>query len=175
MSHTIDEAIGMPDMRLKVKGTIDYNGLTTFVIKWLLDRKYHVQESKHKHKMSCPHGFKIERNLLAWRKIDDYFQHDIVVRFFFFDAHEVDAVKDGKKVKLWNGRLNLHLGFEVKCDYADRWGKTIFLEKLRRFYDEYIIKKEIIAWHADPLHYEILRLHTDIKKFLEMETPTRFL
>ena len=174
MPDVIDEAKGHPALTLKYKGIIDYNKPSTFVIRWLLDRNFEINEKMHKHKMSCPHGFEIERDIYAERKIDDYFRHDLLVRFHMWDAFEVDAVKHGKKVKLWNTRIELQFHFDIVCDYADRWGAHPLLEKLRNFYDQYIIKKEIIINHADPTYYKLLSLQSRVKEILEMETPTQF-
>jgi hypothetical protein len=171
----ISEANGHPAFRLKYKGVFDYDKLTTFAIKWLQDRKFEINEKVHKHKMSCPHGFEMERHILGERKIDDYFMHKVEIRFYIWDAFQVDAVKNGEKIKLWNARLEVQLHFDVVCDYSDRWAKTQFMEKLRnKFYDQYIIKREIIIKHADPLYYKLLSLHTKMKNFLEMETGTVF-
>ena len=155
---------------LKYKGVFDFDGLTTFVINWLKKRRYNIDEVKHKNKMSCPHGFEIEWNIKAWRKIDDYYKHHILVKYHLWDAHMVDAVKDGKKVKLWSARMEIKTVFDVECDYNNRWETSQFMEKLRNFYNEYIIKKEIIINHMDPLYYKTLELHTEMKKFLGMET-----
>ncbi len=174
MPDIIGEANAHPAFRLKYKGVFDYDKLTTFVIKWMQHRKFNINESKHKHKYSCPHGFEIERAIEGWRKIDDYYRYDIEVSFHLWDAFEVEAVKDGRTRKLWNARVEIQISFDVVCDYQDRWGKSPFMERLRNFYDQYIIKKEIIAKHADPLYYKLLSLNTKIKNFLEMETGTEF-
>lgn len=175
MAHTIIEAKATPAFRLKYKGIVDYDKISTFIIKWLQDRHYKINESKHKHKMSCPHGFEIERGIAAWKKIDGYYQHNIDVKILLWDAFEVDAVKHGKKVKLWNARIEVQLGFKIVCDYAGKWDKSPFIEKLhKKVYVQYVIKKEIIIKHADPLYYKLLSLHTKLKKILEMESGTVF-
>jgi hypothetical protein len=169
MSDTIREAQGDAAV-LRYKGVFDFDGLTTYIINWLKARGNDLVESKHKHKMSCPFGFEIEWDVKSWRKLDDYFKHNINVSMHLWDAHQVDAVKDGKKVKLWNARIQVTTSFSVECDYQGRWEKSQFLEKLRNFYDQYVIKKEIIAKQADPLYYKCLELHTGMKKFIGMET-----
>lgn len=169
MSDIIAEA-GGEAATLKYKGVFDFDGLTTYIINWLKARGHEINEGKHKHKMSCPFGFEIEWNVMSWRKIDDYFKYNIDVRIHLWDAHQVDAVKDGKKVKLWNARIEIKTIFSVECDYQGRWEKNQFLERLRNFYDQYIIKKEIIVKHVDPLYYKCLELHTGMKKFIGMET-----
>jgi hypothetical protein len=171
----IAEANGHPAFRLKYRGVFDYNKLTTMLISWMQDRKFEINEKVHKHKMSCPHGFEIEREIYGERKVDDYYLHKVEVKLHLWDAFEVDAVKGGEKVKLWNAQMEIQLGFDIVCDYNGKWEKSEFMEKLRnKFYDQYIIKKEIIIKHADPMYYKLLSLHTKIKNFLEMETGTVF-
>lgn len=173
MSYAIKEAQGQTSS-LKFKGVFDYDALGTYIIKWLLDRHYHVNEKTHKHKMSCPHGFEIERAIEAYRDISEFYRYKVKVEMFLWDAFQVDAVKGGKKVKLWNARMEIKLIFKVECDYANKWSTGPFMQKLLKFFCEYIIKKEIIIKHADPLYYKLLGFHSDLKKFLGMEATTQF-
>ena len=175
MSHTIKEGQGQPAWKIKYKGVFDYNALTTFIIKWMKDRHFEVNEKKHKHKYSCPHGFEIERVFEGWRKIDDYYMYEINFHWLLLDAFEVDAVKDGKNVKLWNARMILTCSFKVVCDYENKWDQSPFVEKLhKKVYCEYVIKKEIIVKHTDPLYYKLLSLQKKVKDMLQMETATDF-
>jgi len=174
MPDIIAEANAHPAFRLKYKGIFDYNNLTTFLINWLKERNFEVTEKVHKHKMSCPHGFEIEREIVGEKKITEYFQHVIEFKMHLWDASEVEAIKNGKKVMLWNARIEVQMGFDIVCDYADKWGKTPFLEKLLKFYNRYIIKREIIIKHADSVYYKLLGLNTKVKKMFEMETATEF-
>ena len=176
MPHIIKEAQGHPAAILKYKGIMDYNGLSTYIIRWLLDRHYEVDERTQKHKMSCPHGFEVEREIIAYRDITDFYRYEVKIFMHLWDASEVDAVKQGKKVKLWNARIEVQFHFDVVCDYANKWGTNPFFEKLlKKVFCEYVIKKEIIIKHADPLYYKLLGLHSDLKKFFGMETATKFM
>jgi len=173
--NIINEADAPVCLRLKYKGIFDFDRLQTFLVKWMQDRKFEVNEKKHKHKYSCPHGFEIELVIEGERKIDDYFMYKVPIGLHLWDAFEVDAVKDGKPVKLWNARIEITLGFQVIGDYQGRWETNPYLEKLRdKVFHQYVRKKEIIVKHADPLYYKLLSLHTKIKELLEMETATYF-
>ncbi len=174
MSDIIPEANAHPAFRLKYKGIFDYDKLTTFIIQWMKDRHFEINEKVHKHKMSCPHGFEIEREIHGERKINDYYQYKVEAKMHLWDAFEVEAIKNGKKVRLWNARIEIQLGFDVVCDYSNKWSETEFKEKLLKFYNRYIIKKEIIIKHGDGLYYKLLSLNTQIKKFLEMETGAEY-
>lgn len=175
MSDVIAEAGGSEGATvatLRYKGVFDFDGMTTYLINWFKKRDFQINEKKHKHKMSCPHGFEVEWNIEAFKKIDDYYKHYTITKMHLWDAYQVDAVKDGKKIKLWSARIEIKTQFKVECDYQGRWEKKPWLKKLRNFYDQYIIKKEIIAKHADPLYFKLLELHTELKKFIGMESTT---
>lgn len=174
MSHVIKEARGEPATTLKFKGVFDYDGLTAYLMKWLQDRHYQITEKNHKHKMSCPHGFEIERSIVAYRDISEFYRYNVGIEIHLWDAFQVDAVKGGKKMKLWNARIEIQLNFKVECDYSNKWNTGPFMQKLLVFFCNHIIKKEIIIKHADKLYYKLLALHSNIKKFIGMETATQF-
>ena len=160
--------------QLRYKGVFDFDVISTFIIGWFKDRMFDVQESNHKHKMSCPHGFEIEWAIDAWRKIDGYYQHRIKVVIKMFDAFQVDATKDGKKVKLWNARIDISMGCAVECDYQNKYESTPFMRKLHKFFVMQIIKKDVIFRHGDPLYYKTLELYTAVKKNIGMGTAVKW-
>lgn len=165
----IGEATAHPAFIIKYRGVFDYDGITTFVIKWFKKRKFNVNEKKHKHKMSCPHGLDIDWGVEFWKKIDDYYMYQADVQFRLWNARQVEVVKDGKKKMLWYAELKVVIGMDVVCDYMGRWETNQFFERLRNFYDQYIIKVDIRVRHVDPFYYKLLDLQTEIKKKLEME------
>ncbi|MFC1722983.1 hypothetical protein ACFL0V_02490 [Nanoarchaeota archaeon] len=154
---------------LRYKGVFDYNMLGKIIIKWFKDHKMRLLEGKHKHKMSCPHGFEIERTFIGERKIDDFIKYHANVNLHFWDAHEVDAVKDGKQVKLWKGRIEIKTGLKIEIDYQNKWNPP-YKSKLLAFLGNYVLKKELIVKHGDPHYFDLLRLHTKMKEHLGAET-----
>lgn len=172
MTYVLKETGAMPAAKFKYKGVFDFDGMMNYMFKWLQDRGFEVNEKKHKHKMSCPKGFEIEWDIDAWRKIDDFYKYWIQVSIHTWDSYQVDAIKDGKKVKLWYMRIEFATGFKVECDYQNKWN-TQFMQKLLKFYCEYVIKKQTIVKHGDALYYKMLELHTHLKKFAGM-TATHY-
>ena len=57
----------------------------------------------------------------------------MIIKMHLWDAHEVDAVKDGKKIKLWNARIEVITDFNVECDYQDRCARSAWMKKLKEF------------------------------------------
>lgn len=168
MGHVLKEGAGQVS-NLRYKGVFDYYKFINFIILWLRKRGYAVHEKTYKHKMSCPHGFEFEWDIRAFRKVTSYVMYHIEFKIFGWDAFEVDAIKNGKKVKLWNMRLEVRPSFKVELDYLGKWEDSDMKRKLRNFFNEYVLKKEMLGKHIDPLYYTCLGLHTEMKKFLEME------
>ncbi len=168
MAYSLPECTAPVAGVIRFKGVFDYAGLAKMVLKWLYDRHYEVTEGKHKHKMSCPHGFEIEREFKGERKINDFIRYKVNFAFHLWDAFEVDGVKDGKKKKLWNARIEIRWGCIVEIDYQNNWD-TPFRSKLLKFFANYIIKSDLIVKHMDRLYYDMFKFHTKINKFLGME------
>ena len=168
MGHVLGEAEGTTAI-LRYKGVFDYYKFINFVLTWLRKRGYNVLEKTYKHKMSCPHGFELEWDIQSSRKVTPYIMYHIDMAVFLWDAFEVDAIKNGKKVKLWNARMEVRTSFKVELDYLGKWETSGFREKLRNFFDEYVIKKEIVGKYVDQLYYTCVGFHTEQKKFLDME------
>jgi len=157
---------------LRYNGVFDYDKLSRMILKWLSERHYEVTEGTHKHKMSCPHGFEIERKIVGVRKVNDFIEYQVNFAMHLWDAHQVEVVKDGKKIKSWKARIELISSMQVIIDYQNRWD-TPFKKKLLRFFIEYILKKEMLIKHIDPLYYKVYKLHQKIQDFLGMQSVTK--
>lgn len=161
----------VPVSNIRFKGVFDYDGLMQLVYDWMDRRKFKIIEKIYKHKGGAA-GWEFERELEGTRKVTDYIKYVITVAIHTWDTKEVEVIKDGKKMKLNKGRLEIKMNIGIELDYAGRWESSEAMEKVRNFFHSYIIKKEIAFKHADPLYYGMLALHTSIKKFLAMEGAT---
>ena len=160
-----------PVSNIRFKGVFDYDGLMQMVYDWMNNRRFKIIEKVYKHKGGSS-GWELERELEGSRKVTDYIKYVITVAVHAWDAKEVEVIKDGKKMKMHKGRLEVKMSIGIELDYAARWESSEAMEKVRNFFHNVIIKKEIAFKHADPLYYSMLALHTDIKKFLGMEGAT---
>ncbi|MBT5022593.1 hypothetical protein HON01_07210, partial [Candidatus Woesearchaeota archaeon] len=151
MSHTLQETQGQISV-IKYDGVFDYDGLVDFLFGWFKSRSWFIQEKTFKHKKSGL-GHEIEREFTNWRKISEYYKYNVGVKMHLWDAYPIDAVKDGKKQKLMRARIEIILDFSVECDYQGKYESSQFLEKLRNFMHEYVMKKDIIVQHGDSLYY----------------------
>jgi hypothetical protein len=160
-----------PVSNIRFKGVFDYYGLMEMIFAWMQNRGYIIYERVFKHKMGGG-GWEYERELEGQRKVTDYIKYVITVGLHVWDAKEVEVVKDGKKIKMVKGRLEVKMSMGIELDYAGRWDSSESMEKIRNFFHNYVIKKDIAFRHLDPLYYSLLSLHTEVKRYLGMEGAT---
>ena len=90
------------------------------------------------------------------------------------DFQYVDIVDEkGNKKQMVRGRLFLEISGWVDLDYDNRWGSTPFKEKLRKFYHEFVIKKEVEEVWLERLKHEMFAFQEEIKKALKFESISR--
>lgn len=157
---------------LRYYGVFDYDKLCRKILGWLHNRHYEVTEGTHKHKMGCPHGFEIERKISGYVKVNQFIKYNVVFEMHLWDAHQVDVVKDGKKIKLWKARIEIKSSMSIEMDYQNKWN-TPFKKKLLRFFAEYVIKKDMLINHIDPLWWKVYGFHQELQEFIGMSSVTK--
>jgi hypothetical protein len=133
-------------------------------------RGYYFEEKAIKHKVPNPQGAEVKIEFSGWRKTTEYIKEWITIYIIFYDAREVEVVKDGQKKKLMKAKMLLECHGYIESDYQNRWKETRFGTYLKDFYDKFVMKKqlEVIFW--DRTYYIMHKLHTEIKTFLDMES-----
>ena len=159
-----------PISNIRFKGVFDYEGMMALLYKWMDDRRYIIYERVFKHKAGAlPASWEYERELEGQRKVTDYIRYIVNVSIHAWDVVPVEVIKDGQKLKMNKGRMEIRMTIGIELDYSGRWDSTESMEKIRNFFHNHVIKKDIGVKHGDPLYYSMLSLHTQIKKFLGME------
>ena len=154
---------------IKHYGIFDLNGMYQMIYNWFVDRGFEVQERKFKHKVPSAAGEEEEIWWSAWIRETDYIKNWIDIVFFFYDIKEVEVVKEGKKKKLTRARVLIEINGKVETDWQGKWQRSAFLSQLQKFYEKFIIKKDIDTIWWDKLYYNMLKLHASIKEWLDQE------
>ncbi len=157
--------------KIRYRGLFDFEGLFRLMRGWFDAREYEFFERRYKHK-SRSTGAELEINFEAHRDINEYARNVIKIFFHIWDAHEVEVVKDGKKKKMWEGRMLIEFSGLVELDYDSHWEHSPFLRHLRNFYHNFVIKGEIDQIWTDKLWYKINDLQQNCKRFLGMHTES---
>lgn len=148
------------------RGKFDLDGLYKMQYKWFKDHNFDFYESLHKSKKP-----ELELTWDAERKISGYIKQYVSLQYHFWGLHDIEVVEDGVKKKMNEGRFTLHFFLNVKTDYEESWEeeKSKLRKRLKHFYENYIIKKEILVNQVQALTDEVRELQDKTKEFLGME------
>lgn len=165
---SVIEPLG-PISQLRYKGIFDFEQLYRIMRAWFSEREYDFFEKKYKDKDKIM-GHEIEVDWHAEREINEFCQNHIRIFFHGWDMNEIDVVKDGKKKKVFKGRMLITFSAHLEMDYQNLWEKTAFHRFLRTFYIKNIIWHEIDDIWSDKLWYEANKIQQLAKQYLEMES-----
>lgn len=153
--------------KLKYTGIWDFKQVYRFVYDWLSDSGYSLKETNYSEKIK-PDGKEIEIRWEAKRKISDYFQFLITIDWLILGMTETEVQKEGAKMKMNKGYLEIKFSAVLVKDYEHRWENTALIKFLRGVYDRYIIKGRVEGYE-DKLMGEIDELIAQTKAFLAIE------
>lgn len=152
---------------LKYEGIFDMNGLYKRCVQFFLEQDWEFHETAYKGKKD-----ELEIGWEPEKKVTEYVKYIMKVKIHVMDMKEIDVVKEGKKVKLTQGRVRIELNMNIKTDYSSRFKGHPWMGKLKHFYDKFIFKKEMDTIWEDQLYYTLLKVQTIIKEYMDMETKT---
>ena len=152
---------------LKYEGIFDLDGLYKRIIQFFEEMNYEIHEDTYKGKKD-----ELEVAVKPELKMTEYVKYTPAIKIHIMDMKEIEVVKEGKKVKLTQGRARFELKLSMKFDYSGRFKGHPWAGKLKNFYDKFIFKKEREAYWEDQLYYHLYKLQTIIKEYMDMETKT---
>lgn len=157
---------------IKFSGIFDMQNFMKTLRSWIVNQGFEFHEKGLKYKVPSPAGAEQEFAWWGWRKVNDYVKYHIDIFFHFWEVHDVEVVKDGKKQKLQSAKVQIEMTARYELDWSNRFGGSRFLQALADFYDKYIVRKDIETVYEDKLYYRLYRLHQLAKEYLEFETKS---
>ena len=158
------------ETKVKRSGIFDFKDLYQFVYKWLLEEEYNLTEKKYIESVKGD-SKDIEIIWEAFRKVSDYFKFQLRLSWRILGLTDIEAEKDGKKIKTNKGSFEIKISGILVKDYQNTWEKTPSMKFLRGIYDKYIIKSRIESYEGKLIE-EINDLSEEIKAFLTIEGKT---
>lgn len=153
--------------KVKYTGIWDFKKIYRFVWDWFTDAGYQITEKGYTEKIK-PEGKELEIKWEAKRKISDYFRFVIKANWLILGMTEVEVQKEGAKVKMNKGYVEIKFVAILEKDYEHRWENNAFVKFLRGVYDRYIIKARIDKYEASLLG-EVDEVIAQAKSFLAIE------
>ena len=153
--------------KIKRDGVFDFKETYKFIYRWLSEENYDISEDKYQEAISGD-SKNIEIVWTATKKVSDYFKFEIKLSWRVLGLVNVEAEKDGKKIKANKGSFEVKVKGTIIRDYEGKWDKKPVMKFLRGVYDKYIIKGTKDQYE-DKLIEDVNDLIEETKAFLTIE------
>ncbi|MDD5191638.1 MAG: hypothetical protein PHH54_02045 [Candidatus Nanoarchaeia archaeon] len=153
--------------KIKQKAIFHFKDFYGFTYDWLVGEGYKVTEKVYSEEISGD-AKKIEIEWEAKKKVSDYFRFVIQVRWMILGLKNVEVQREGKKLKMNSGQVELKVKGVLVKDYEHKWEDYPVWKFLRGMYDRYIIRSRI-EQYEDKLKEEVEEFIAQSKSFLVIE------
>ena len=153
--------------KIKQGGIFHFKDFYSFTYDWLISEDYDLIEKKYSEKV-VGDAKELEIIWEAYKKISDYFRFVIKMRWLILGMKDVEVQREGKKVKMNSGVLEVTFQAILEKDYEGRWEDRPMWKFLRGVYDRYIVKSRIDKYE-DKVVLELISLIDQSKAFLALE------
>ncbi len=153
--------------KIKQGGIFHFKDFYAFAYDWIISEDYDLTEKKYSEKVTGD-AKQIEIIWEAYKKVSDYFRFVLKMRWLILGMKDVEVQREGKKVKMNSGSIEITFQAILEKDYESRWEDKPVWKFLRGVYDRYIIRSRIDKYE-DKVVGELLNLIDQTKAFLALE------
>jgi hypothetical protein len=165
---SLEMPIGEKHLEIRYNGVYDIGGVYNTIRTWLDMRRYDYMETVNKDKVSTVFGNEVEWKMEPEQKVDGFIKYKIKIETHFYDVKEFDAVVDGQKTKMTNGKFWIKINGTVEFDWQNKF-KTKTAVWARDFLVKELFKRYYRYKYIYKLNEDLYDLQTEIKKSLKME------
>ncbi len=153
--------------RMDFQGLFDAKGLLHVMDQWVRDKGYFILIEKRHGETTKPEGKYIDMEFEPFKKFTDYAKSIVKIRAQFNEVKDVVVERDGKKVKLQDGKVTIILDGILETDYEGRWeGKPIFYV-LRTAFEKYVYTPFVSGFERG-VKEDVMALKNNMKAFLNL-------
>ena len=163
MSHL---TIVVDHEKIEYSGPFNATDLLRMIENFLFERGFDKKQEKD-FEQNTSNGKFIEWQIAPWKKITDYVRYIVKVRVLGYDIIKSDAMNNGKKTKIDNGRVIIIIDGFMEQDYDSKWDELPILMFIRVIYD-YFIHKAYTERFEQRLVHDVNHLYDNIEKFLNL-------
>lgn len=162
----VERRIIVDGIKLKYNGYINLEELYKLVDHWFREKGYtkhelEVGEQVYKDEMS------VHVKKQPYKKITDYAKYVIDLRIDGHHLKEVTLDRNGKRLKLLDGEVEVKFTGFLELDYEGRWQEKPMFYFLRSILDQFVYKVNTERYEAG-LTEEINLLYGIVNGFLNM-------
>jgi hypothetical protein len=158
--------IVIDNLSLNYEGLFSAKEFYRLVDSFMQEKNYNKKEVLNTEKVESSGKF-IEMEIEPYKKVSDYAKITIRVRTKMFNVKEVEVEKDGHKLRLNQGKVNLLIDGILQTDYENRWTNRPVWIFLRTIYDKFIYKSYIDQFDNEVMR-DVNQLHTQLKAFFNL-------
>jgi len=156
------------EIKLKFNGIFDMNDLyrkMKFFLEWNGYGPEKGMEKTYTERIK-PNGKQLEIKWVATNGVSDYVDGVIEITFFVIGLESAEIEKDGKKIKIKKGDIEIRLtAYLVLNKDKKGWDDNSFVNKI---YKKFILKKFIDGYKID-LYNDLYDLHDEVKSYLSLQ------
>jgi hypothetical protein len=153
--------------KLKHTGFWNYQQLYNFCFDWLRTEGYKLKEILYNEKIQA-NGREVIIEWEAKKKVTDYFQNLIKIKWHILGMKDAEVEQDGKKIKTQKGEVAFEYEVSLIKDYEERWEDRPFWKFLRGVYEKHVIRTTVDEYE-DRLEDEANDFFSEIKAFLDLQ------
>lgn len=153
-------------LRLNYSGIFNLHELYKMIDGWLYEKGYDKYEKKNEEQV-LETGRKIEIEIRPWKKTTDYAKNEIRLRLFVDNMTDIDVDRDGRKIKMHKGDIQMIFDAFLETDYEHRWENKPMYYFFRTIIDKYVFKIYTEKFVGN-LVADVRDLHSRIKSFLNL-------
>ena len=153
-------------MRIKYEGLFNATELYKLIDNWLREKAFDKRELKNEEHVR-PEGKYVELVIMPWKKISDYARHVIRLEIRMHNLKDVVIEKDGQRVKMNQGKIDMIIDGYLDTDYEDRWEQKPFYFFMRALFDKFVYRTYSTQFE-ELLVENVHQFHTMIKSFLNL-------
>ena len=154
--------------KISYDGILDFKDFYKFCYRWLSEEAgLSVVEEKYAEKISGD-AKNIKVKWKGSRKVTDYFKFEVAVDFEVLNLTSVEVTKDGRKMKMNKGSIELAVKGTLVRDYEGKFEKTSTQKFMRGIYEKWVIYSRIKEYEGK-LVSDCNEFLGQAKSFLDLE------
>lgn len=152
--------------KLNYEGLFDMKELMAVVRQWASDTGYWVIDANQNESIR-PEGKYITLDWIIFKKFTDYAKSLFKLNIQFQGIKDVVVERDGKKVKLQEGKAIISFDIILETDYENRWEVKPVFYVVRMVFEKYVYSPFISAFERQ-IRADYSALKNNMKGFLNL-------
>jgi len=153
--------------RLEYQGLFDAKELLRVMDQWTKDKGYWLLIEKRHGETTKPEGKYIDMEFEPFKKYTDYAKSVIKIRAQLNEVKDVVLEREGKKVKLQDGKVIIIMDGILETDYEGHWETKPVFYVLRTLFEKYVYTPFISGFERG-VKEDVMALKNNIKAFLNL-------